>query len=86
MKWLPSKVYKRSFKRGVNSMSPWMLSVTREDRTTSIDNKGIPFTIVLTISDPTGETDVYNEIRQGLVSQGITVSDIQTAARVAQRV
>lgn len=86
MKWLPTKVYQRSFKRGVKSMSPWTLRVTREDRTTPIDNEGIPFTIILTISDPTGEADVYNEIRQGLVSQGITVADIQTAARVAQRV
>lgn len=86
MKWLPTKVYQRSFKCDVKSMSPWTLRVTREDRTTPIDNEGIPFTIILTISDPTGGADVYNEIRQGLVSQGITVADIQTAARVAQRV
>lgn len=86
LKWQPTKVYHRSFKRGVQSYSPWTLRVTREDRTTPIDYEGIPFTIILTISDPSGKNDVYNEIRHNLIAQGITVSDIQTAARVTQRV
>ena len=86
MKWQPIKVYQRYLYRGVKSLSPWTLRVTREDRTTPIDNSGIPFTIILSISDPLGEADVYNEMRQSLVAQGITVSDIQTAARITQRV
>ena len=86
MKWQPVKVYQRSFPRGVRSMSPWTLRVSREDRSAPINNDGIPFTIILSISDPEGEANVYNEIRQNLVAQGITVSDIQTAARITQRV
>lgn len=86
MKWQPIKVFQRSFNRGVKSYSPWTLRVTREDRTIPIDSDGIPFTIILSINDPSGESDVYNEIRQSLVARGITISDIQTAARITQRV
>lgn len=87
MKWQPIKVYHREFKQGVTYYSPWKLRVSREDRDYNIvDNEGIPFTIILTISDTSLEANVYNELRQSLIAQGVQVADIQTAARVTQRV
>lgn len=87
MKWQPVKVYHKEFKRGTTLYSPWKLRVSREDRDFDvIDNEGIPFTIIMTISDKSSEANVYNEIRQSLIAQGVQVSDIQTAARITQRI
>lgn len=87
MKWQPIKVYHKEFKRGTTHYSPWKLRVSREDRDFNIvDNEGIPFTIIMTISDNSLEANVYDEIRQNLVAQGVQISDIQTAARITQRV
>lgn len=40
----------------------------------------------MTISDTSLEANVYDEIRQTLVAQGVQISDIQTAARITQRI
>ena len=61
--------------------------MSREDRDLNVaDNDGIPFTIIMTISDTSLEANIYNEMRQSLIAQGVQVSDIQTAARITQRV
>jgi len=87
MKWQPIKVYHKEFKRGTKHYSPWKLRVSREDRDYNIiDNEGIPFTVIMTISDLSSEANVYHEIRQSLIAQGVQVSDIQTAARITQRI
>ncbi|MCH5233895.1 MAG: hypothetical protein J1E16_01260 [Muribaculaceae bacterium] len=87
MKWQPIKVYHKEIKKGTTNHSSWKLRVRREDRDIHIiDHDGIPFTIIMTISDPLKETDVYNDMRQALVAQGVQISDIQTAARVTQRI
>lgn len=87
MKWQPIKVYHKEFKRGTTHYSPWKLRVSREDRDFNVvDNEGIPFTIIMTISDTSLEANVYDEIRQTLVAQGVQISDIQTAARITQRI
>ena len=87
MKWQPIKVYHKEFKRGTTYHSPWKLRVSREDRDLNVaDNDGIPFTIIMTISDTSLEANIYNEMRQSLIAQGVQVSDIQTAARITQRV
>ena len=87
MKWQPIKVYHKEFKRGTTHYSPWKLRVSREDRDFNVvDNEGIPFTIIMTISDTSLETNVYDEIRQTLVAQGVQIADIQTAARITQRI
>ena len=77
MKWQPIKVYHKEFKRGTTHYSPWKLRVSREDRDFNVvDNEGIPFTIIMTISDTSLETNVYDEIRQTLVAQGVQIADI----------
>lgn len=87
MKWQPIKVYHKEFKRGTTNYGSWKLRVSREDRDFNVvDNDGIPFTVIMTISDHSLEANVYDEVRQSLIAQGVQVSDIQTAARVTQRI
>jgi hypothetical protein len=47
---------------------------------------GVPFTALLTISDPRGEAPVFNDMRLHLASSGVRIEDIRTAARVTTRV
>lgn len=47
---------------------------------------GVPFTAILTISDPNNEKPVFNDMRQMLQSLGVQTVDIKTAARVVPRV
>ena len=44
------------------------------------------FTIIMTISDPEGTAPVYDEMRFIVSSTGAQISDIQTAARITQRI
>ncbi len=47
---------------------------------------GVPFTAVLTISDPKGEQPVFNDMRPSLNALSVRIEDIRTAARVVTRV
>lgn len=41
----------------------------------------MPFTAILTISDPKKEAPVYEQMTSSLIDTGVQLSDIQTAAR-----
>lgn len=85
-KWSPVKVYEKNFK-GVGPSTNWKLEVdylAREGE--SIPMGGVPFTALLTISDPTGKEPVFNNMRQSLQALGVNVVDIKTAARIVPRV
>ncbi|WP_312508990.1 S8 family peptidase [Chryseobacterium culicis] len=87
LKWSPVKVYEKSFPRGVGPTTEWRLDVeylAREGVTLPAD--GIPFTAILTISDPKSAKPVFNDMRQMLNSLGVQAVDIQTAARIVPRV
>ena len=47
---------------------------------------GVPFTAILTISDPEAEKPVFNDMRQSLQAIGTQIADIRTAARITPRV
>jgi hypothetical protein len=49
-------------------------------------DEGVPFTVLVTIGDPDGEQPVFQEMRQWLQVHGVKLEQIQTAARVTQRV
>jgi len=86
-KWSPVKVYEKSFPKGVGPTTDWRLEVeylTRDGVTVPLS--GVPFTVILTISDPTKQAPVFNDMRQMLQSIGAKAVDIQTAARVTSRV
>ena len=87
LKWGPVKVYTKKFPKGVGPSTNWRLDVgyLLRDGETLPDN-GIPFTALLTISDPDAEKPVFNDVRQTLQAIGIETADITTAARVVTRI
>lgn len=86
-KWSPVKVYEKIFPRGVGPTTEWSLDVEYLARDgVTIPREGVPFTAILTISDPYKEKPVFNDVRQMLQSLGVQAVDIKTAARVVPRV
>ncbi len=86
-KWSPVKVYERTFPKGVGPTTDWSLDVEYLARDgVSLPSAGVPFTAILTISDPEKEKPVFNDMRQTLQTLGVTAVDIKTAARVTPRV
>jgi hypothetical protein len=86
-KWSPVKVYEKSFPKGIGPSTEWKLEIeylTRDGVTVPLS--GVPFTAILTISDPKKQAPVFNDMRQMLQSIGATAVDIQTAARVTSRI
>lgn len=86
-KWSPVKVYEKNFPKGVGPTTDWSLDVEYLARDgVSLPRNGVPFTAILTISDPKNEKPVFNDMRQMLQSLGVNAVDIKTAARVLPRV
>jgi hypothetical protein len=86
-KWSPVKTYGRLIPRGIGKSSSWRLVVDYLTRANEpFPTAGVPFTVLLTISDPEGTAPVFNTMRQTLQSLGVQISDIRTAARVVARV
>ncbi|SFT26587.1 S8 family peptidase [Methylobacterium sp. yr668] len=86
LKWSPVKVFSKTMPIGVGRSSNWRLFVeylTRAGERMPID--GVPFTALLTISDPRKEAPVFNDMRLSLNALGARIEDIRTAARVAAR-
>lgn len=86
-KWQPVKVYEKEFDGVSLDKGTWRLEVRYQLRENTIPlPDGLPFTMILTISDPDGEAPVYNEMRLSLQNEGVKIADIQTAARIMPRV
>jgi len=86
-KWSPIKVFERSFPKGVGPTSDWKLEIESLARDgENVPAAGVPFTALLTISDPKGKEPVFTEMRQLLQARGVQILDIRTAARVLPRV
>jgi hypothetical protein len=84
-KWWPVKRLEDELKN-VGRSSQWRLVVEPLARSDfSLPDEGIPFTVILTISDKGGTKPVFNEMRQQLQLHGATISDIRTAARARAR-
>ncbi len=85
-KWSPIKVFEKTFK-GVGPSSDWKLEIEYLARDgENLPTNGIPFTALLTISDPNGSEPVFNDMRQSLQAKGVQIVDIKTAARIIPRV
>ena len=86
-KWSPIKVYKKSFPRGTENTGSWFLEVEYQSRDGNLHSEdGVPFTAILTISDPLKTAPVYNEMRQNVMAGGAKIADIQTAVTITQRI
>ena len=87
LKWSPVKVHEKTFPQGVGPSSNWRLFVDYLTRAGEVmPEGGVPFTAIITISDPDGERPVFNDMRQNLQALGTTIADIRTAARITSRV
>lgn len=89
-KWASTKIFKGSFK-GVGSSSEWTLDIEYLERNgVKIPDDGVPFTVILTISDnekdPSKRAPIFTEMHQYLTSIGVKIADIQTASRITRRV
>ena len=72
---------------GVGNSSNWRLFVEYLTRAgQEMPDNGVPFTALLTISDPKGEQPVFTDMRQSLNALGVQIEDIRTAARILTRV
>lgn len=87
LKWSPVKVLAKTFPQGVGPSSNWRLYVEYLTRVGEVmPEEGVPFTAIVTISDPDAEQPVFNDMRQNLQALGIQIADIRTAARITPRV
>ena len=87
LKWSPVKVLAKTFPQGVGPSSNWRLFVeylTRAGEVMPVE--GVPFTAIVTISDPDSEQQVFSDMRQSLQALGVLIADIRTAARITPRV
>jgi hypothetical protein len=85
LKWWPTKRYEAAFTEHGTSSS-WRLEVTSVTRAeASFPTDGVPFSVVLTISDPEGARPIFQTFRQYLQSRGTQIANIRTAQRVRQR-
>jgi len=87
LKWSPVKVFEKTFPKGVGPTSDWRLMINYLTRSNGhMPDGGVPFTAILTISDPEGDAPVFNDLRQNLQALGVQISDIRTAIRITPRV
>lgn len=87
LKWSPVKVSAKTFPQGVGPSSNWRLFVDYLTRAGEVmPEEGVPFTVIVTISDPKNEQPVFNDMRQNLQALGTQIADIRTAARITPRV
>jgi hypothetical protein len=83
LKWWPMKSYEARFPRGKGTSSNWRLSVESIVRAEDVfPAVGVPFALILTISDLRKTSAVFSELRQHLLSRRVNISDIRIAPRV----
>jgi len=83
LKWWPTKVYEANFPEGKGKSSNWRLvlkSLTRAGQ--GFPRKGVPFTVVLSISDPSLSEPVFRDMRLNLTSRNVMIADIRTGTRL----
>ena len=86
LKWTPVKRYHLTMTRGRGTSSNWRLALRSSTRAGDVfPASGVPFTIVMTISDLDGTAPVYDEVRNEINRRGLELSDITLAHRVRPR-
>lgn len=83
LKWTPVKRYTLSMPRGRGASSNWRLFLKSSARAGALyPQEGVPFTIIMTITDPLGEAAIYDEVRNQIKGLGLALADITVAHRV----
>jgi hypothetical protein len=85
LKWWPSKKYEAN-PTDCGSSADWRLEVTSVTRAeTAFPTDGVPFSLVLTIEDPSGQKPIFQTFRRYLQLRGTQIDDIRTALRLRPR-
>jgi hypothetical protein len=83
LKWWPVKVYQARFPRGKGASSNWKLSIESIVRSEeAFPAAGVPFALVLTISDIRGSAPVFNDLRLHLTSRNVHIADVRATTQV----
>jgi hypothetical protein len=83
LKWWPIKAYRGRFPRGIGKSSNWRLCLEGLARSEeAFPAAGVPFALVLTISDNQQSAPVFNELRNHLATRNVQLSDIRTATQI----
>lgn len=83
LKWWPSKRYQMKPTNGKGKSSDWKLVVKPlVGASTIFPAAGVPFSLILTISDPKKTESIFNDMRLWLSANSVQVDDIRTAARI----
>jgi hypothetical protein len=86
LKWTPLKRYERHMPRGIGTRGEWRLSLKALTRAGVIfPEGGVPFTLIMTISDPEGAAPIYEEVRAEILRRGLRLADIIVAPQVRVR-
>lgn len=85
LKWWPTKKYDANLV-DCGTSTEWRLEVTSVTRAeTTFPTDGVPFSLVLTIEDPSGQKPIFQTFRRYLQTRNIQIDDIRTALRLRQR-
>lgn len=85
LKWWPAKQYESTFVEN-GSSSQWRLEVTSLVRAEAqFPAEGVAFAVILTLEDPAGSQQVFQEVRQWLQASSAVAQDVRTATRLRPR-
>jgi subtilisin family serine protease len=85
LKWWPTKKYTANLNQH-GSSADWRLEVASLTRAeTQFPTDGVPFSLVVTLEDPSGRKPVFQNFRRYLQTRGILIDDIRTVTRVRPR-
>ena len=86
LKWSPIKKYSANMPKGRGERSTWRLSIDSQQRAGApFPDAGVPFALILTISDPRGLAPIHDAVRNTLQQQGHVIADIMVAHRIRPR-
>jgi hypothetical protein len=86
LKWSSIKRYGTNMPQGRGKSSNWKLCLDSLTRAGArYPAEGVPFALIMTISDPKENTPIHDAVRNNLQAQGLTIADITVAHRVRQR-
>jgi Subtilase family len=85
LKWWPTKKYQATLTDN-GSSAEWRLEVASLTRAeTTFPTDGVPFSLILTLEDPSGQKPIFQTFRRYLQARGTLIDDIRTAQRLRPR-
>ncbi|RJF88112.1 hypothetical protein D3874_14695 [Oleomonas cavernae] len=84
LKWWPTKRYRTRFAAvGAGESSEWRIEVSALRRAEApFPIEGVPFSLVVTIRDPSGVQPIFQQLRRSLQTSRVQLEDLRTHQRV----